>query len=83
METKSGNKRKRKWQQVSIEEPAFFASDMDGFVSLEELTDYHLEVTGNSTSGKMISIQEKKQKVCEVHWSVWQTLAFDFYFENK
>lgn len=65
MDSKKRKSRKRKWQMVAIEEPAFFASDMDGFVSLEELKDYHLEVTGNSTTGKLISIQEKKPKVSE------------------
>jgi len=34
---------KRKWQPVVLDDPSFFAGDMEGFVSLEVMEDYNLE----------------------------------------
>lgn len=72
--SKKNNTRKRKWEQVAIDEPSFFAADMDGFVSLEVLNDYDLKVSGNNKNGKVISIQEKKSKVSEMQKVkyIWQ-----------
>ena len=34
---------KRKWRPVVLDDPSFFAGDMEGFVSLEVMEDYNLE----------------------------------------
>lgn len=52
--TKKG--KKRKWTEVSIDNPAFFSGDTEGFVSLEECHDYSLEFDQDS---RVLKINEK------------------------
>lgn len=50
---KSPKNRKRAWKPVSVDNPSFFAGDMEGFVSLEILEDYDLDtLRGVQTSVK-------------------------------
>lgn len=43
MAEKKSKGNKRKWQPVVLDDPSFFAGDMEGFVSLEVMEDYNLE----------------------------------------
>lgn len=43
MAEKKSKSNKRKWRPVVLEDPSFFAGDMEGFVSLEVMEDYNLE----------------------------------------
>ena len=43
MAEKKSKSTKRKWRPVVLEDPSFFAGDMEGFVSLEVMEDYNLE----------------------------------------
>lgn len=40
--------KKRKWKEVSIDNPAFFSGNLEGFVSLEECVDYSLDFDESS-----------------------------------
>ena len=43
MVEKNSKGKKRKWEPVELDDPSFFAGEMDGFVSLEVMEDYHPE----------------------------------------
>ncbi|XP_066030505.1 ATP-dependent RNA helicase DDX24 isoform X1 [Pocillopora verrucosa] len=52
MAEKNSKGKKRKWEPVVLDDPSFFAGEMDGFVSFEVMKDYDLkELTGIGTSG--------------------------------
>ena len=61
MAEKNSKGKKRKWEPVELDDPSFFAGEMDGFVSLEVMEDYDLkELTGIGTSGRA-----RKKKIKE------------------
>ncbi|CAH3197173.1 unnamed protein product [Porites evermanni] len=43
MADKNRKTKKRKWKPVVLDDPTFFSSDMEGFVSLEVMEEYNLE----------------------------------------
>lgn len=55
--TKQG--KKRKWKEVSIDNPAFFSGNMEGFVSLEECFDYTLDV--NDEGSRVLKVSESTE----------------------
>ena len=58
---------KRKWQPVVLDDPSFFAGDMEGFVSLEVMEDYNLEeLRGIGTEGPTRKKKAKKQPLMKV-----------------
>nr|XP_058959017.1 ATP-dependent RNA helicase DDX24-like isoform X4 [Pocillopora verrucosa] len=60
MVEKNSKGKKRKWEPVELDDPSFFAGEMDGFVSLEVMEDYHPEeLAGISAGGPA---QKKKIK---------------------
>lgn len=64
-EKSKGNK--RKWRPVVLEDPSFFAGDMEGFVSLEVMEDYNLEeLTGIDVEGPTRKKKAKKQPLIKV-----------------
>ena len=66
MTEKISRSRKRKWRSVTLDDPAFFSGDMDGFVSLEVLEDYDLEQIKGGESVEPIPPKKtkfKKEKV--------------------
>lgn len=61
MTEKNAKNNKRKWKPVMLDDPSFFADDMEGFVSLEVLEDYNLEeVRGGSDGGPTRKKKAKK-----------------------
>ena len=47
MAEKNSKGKKRKWEPVEFDDPSFFAGEMDEFVSLEVMEDYHpVELAG-------------------------------------
>ena len=51
MAKKNAKTKKRKWRPVMLDDPSFFAGDMEGFVSLEVMEDYNLEELKGSGDG--------------------------------
>ena len=50
----------QKWEPVELDDPSFFAGEMDGFVSLEVMEDYYpVELAGIGAGGP---VQKKKIK---------------------
>jgi hypothetical protein len=67
MEENTRKSKKRKWKEVTFDNPAFFSGNMEGFVSLEELHDYTLESVANDEGSRVASLKdinvlEKKEK---------------------
>ena len=60
MAEKNSKGKKRKWEPVVLDDPSFFAGEMDGFVSLEVMEDYDLEELAGIGAGG--PAQEKKIK---------------------
>ena len=60
--------KKRKWEPVVLDDPSFFAGEMDGFVSLEVMEDYDLkELTGIGTSGPARKKKIKERSLQKVN----------------
>lgn len=61
MTEKNAKNNKRKWKPVMLDDPSFFAEDVEGFVSLEVLEEYNLEeVRGGSDGGPTRKKKAKK-----------------------
>ncbi|XP_022781216.1 ATP-dependent RNA helicase ddx24-like [Stylophora pistillata] len=62
MAEKNSKGKKRKWEPVVLDDPLFFAGEMDGFVSLEVMEDYDLEeLTGIGAGGPVRKKKVKEQ----------------------
>lgn len=62
MAEKNSKGKKRKWEPVVLDDPSFFAGEMDGFVSLEVMEDYDLEeLTGIGAGGPVRKKKVKEQ----------------------
>lgn len=67
MAEKKSEGNKRKWRPVVLDDPSFFAGDMEGFVSLEVMEDYNLEeLTGIDYEGPTRKKKAKKQPLMKV-----------------
>lgn len=67
MAEKKSKGSKRKWRPVVLDDPSFFAGDMEGFVSLEVMEDYNLEqLRGADVDGSPRKKKPKKQPSTEV-----------------
>jgi len=67
MAEKKSNSNKRKWRPVVLEDPSFFAGDMEGFVSLEVMEDYNLEeLRGTDVEGPTRNKKAKEQPLMQV-----------------
>lgn len=67
MAEKKSKGNKRKWRPVVLDDPSFFAGDMEGFVSLEVMEDYNLEeLTGIDVEGPARKKKAKKQPLMKV-----------------
>ena len=67
MTEKNTKTKKRKWRPVVLDDPAFFAGDMEGFVSLEVMEDYNLEeLKGIGADGPTRKKKAKEQPQQEV-----------------
>ena len=60
MAEKNSKGKKRKWEPVELDDPSFFAGEMDGFMSLEVMEDYHPEELAGINAGG--PAQKKKIK---------------------
>ena len=61
MADRNAKNKKRKWRPVLLEDPSFFAGDMEGFVSFEVLEEYNLEeLKGNIDGGATRNKKAKK-----------------------
>ncbi|KAL9960204.1 hypothetical protein ACROYT_G033626, partial [Oculina patagonica] len=62
MAEKKSKGSKRKWRPVVLDDPSFFAGDMEGFVSLEVMEDYNLEkLRGINVDGASCKKKAKKE----------------------
>ena len=69
MAEKNSKGKKRKWEPVELDDPSFFAGEMDGFVSLEVMEDYDLkELTGIGTSGPTRKKKTKERPPQKVNY---------------
>ena len=60
--------KKRKWEPVVLDDPSFFADEMDGFVSLEVMEDYDLkELTGIGAGGPARKKKIKERSLQKVN----------------
>ena len=60
--------KKRKWEPVVLDDPSFFAGEMDGFVSLEVMEDYDLkELTGIGAGGPARKKKIKERSLQKVN----------------
>lgn len=67
MAEKKSKGSKRKWRPVVLDDPSFFAGDMEGFVSLEVMDDYNLEeLRGINVDGPSRKKKAKKQPPLKV-----------------
>ena len=67
MAEKKSKSTKRKWRPVVLEDPSFFAGDMEGFVSLEVMEDYNLdELRGIDVEGPTRKKKAKEQPLIQV-----------------
>lgn len=67
MAEKKSKSNKRKWRPVVLEDPSFFAGDMEGFVSLEVMEDYNLEeLRGIDVEGPTRMKKAKEQPLMQV-----------------
>ena len=68
MAEKNSKGKKRKWEPVVLDDPLFFAGEMDGFVSLEVMEDYDLEeLTGIGAGGPVRKKKVKEQPLQKVN----------------
>ena len=67
MAEKDAKSKKRKWRPVVLDDPAFFAGDMEGFVSLEVMEDYNLEELKGSGDGGPSPKKKVKEASQEVN----------------
>jgi len=66
MAEKKSKSNKRKWRPVVLEDPSFFAGDMEGFVSLEVMEDYNLEeLRGTDVEGPTRNKKAKEQPLMQ------------------
>ena len=61
MAEKKSKGSKRKWRPVVLDDPSFFAGDMEGFVSLEVMEDYNLEELDVDVDGAPRKKKAKEQ----------------------
>ena len=54
MAEKNSKGKKWKWEPVELDDPSFFAGEMDGFVSLEVMEDYHPEELAGIGAGDQL-----------------------------
>ena len=67
MADKKSKGNKRKWRPVVLDDPSFFAGDMEGFVSLEVMEDYNLEeLRGINVEGPTRKKKAKEQPSVKV-----------------
>lgn len=67
MAEKKSRGNKRKWRPVVLDDPSFFAGDMEGFVSLEVMEDYNLEeLRGINVDGPTPKKKAKEQPSVKV-----------------
>ena len=68
MSEKNSKGKKRKWEPVELDDPSFFAGEMDGFVSLEVMEDYDLkELTGIGAGGPARKKKIKERSLQKVN----------------
>jgi len=71
MAEKKSKGNKRKWQPVVLDDPSFFASDMEGFVSLEVMEDYNLEeLRGIDVEGPSCKKKAKSRPSVKVYLEI-------------
>ena len=68
MVEKNSKGKRRKWEPVELDDPSFFEGEMDGFVSLEVMADYHPEeLAGISAGGPAQKKKIKERPLQEVN----------------
>lgn len=68
MAEKKSKGKKRKWRPIVLDDPSFFAGDMEGFVSLEVMEDYSLEeLKGIDVDGPARKKKTKEQPLKKVN----------------
>ena len=68
MVEKNSKGKRRKWEPVELDDPSFFVGEMDGFVSLEVMADYHPEeLAGISAGGPAQKKKIKERPLQEVN----------------
>ena len=61
--------KKRKWEPVELDDPSYFAGEMDGFVSLEVIEDYDLkELTRIGAGGPARKKKMKERSLQKVNF---------------
>ena len=68
MVEKNSKGKKRKWEPAELDDLSFFEGEMDGFVSLEVMEDYHSEeLAGISAGGPAKKKKIKERPLQEVN----------------
>ena len=67
MADRNAKNKKRKWKPVVLEDPSFFAGDMEGFVSFEVLEEYNLEELKGTVDGGPTRNKKAKKGSQEVY----------------